>query len=402
MLIQKGIQILLDNPNEIVPSEDLQICKDHQSFFKKICAFCSFSKEPEEFYCKIKLEKPLNFFIFDIQEKKQFDIALFNAGISSYDQLIHKNEIQNLKQQGNNPKDIAIKLGLYTQQDIDELILEAIGEGLENNEQFSITIDFWEKSKTTTYLKRAIQILENLNLQNSIIIFPSNKANIVKLPEEDQMNAQKFLASDDVINQQATALKMDVIDMIRKSYFPEYKDVQIKRILNNLIKPLQAIPFSGEIVYFSDNHTDLQQFANKFGKQMSKVNIYCDANDIPKYYNIGGLTGGQVLKMSSDEKRQITHRIKAFISNNYIFTETQSSVLEKSYTEINLPIELDFKLIDPNDDHNQTGSIQVIFQDENGCFVQQLSIKSHDVNDMHEPSVSLSVQTMNLTELPKE
>ena len=83
----------MENPNGVLQPENLKICETHKYFYKGSCVFCVPSKEPEEFYCKVNLEKPLNIFILDVKENRCDDRELFNAGISSYDQLIHQKEI---------------------------------------------------------------------------------------------------------------------------------------------------------------------------------------------------------------------------------------------------------------------------------------------------------------------
>ncbi|CAD8094915.1 unnamed protein product [Paramecium primaurelia] len=402
MIIQKGNKIQIDNPNEELDKEVLQNCKTHEAFFRSYCTFCYPSKDPEEFYCQSDQEKPINYFILDFQENKYLDNQLYNAGISSYDQFLHKDQIANLKnKQGTDPKDIAIQLGLYTQQDVEELIDRAVQENWQDLQEFSVTVDFWEISQTKTFFNRAEQILEYLNLHNSIIIYPSKRAQFIKMLEINQKQASRFLASFQIIDQQASQLKSDTIQIQRKSSLPEYADGQQKRILNSLLKTTQYFPFGGEIVYFTDDYKDLQTIAFKFGKQSTPFNIYCDPKDIDKYYNVAGLSGGKVYSYFSEEKRQITHKLRAIISNNYIFTESQTNKFEKFYTDINFPIDLDYELKDPTND-NPGGCLQVILEDDDGYYVEQKIIQMNSNDDLHEPSVSLSQETLNLTDLPKE
>ncbi|CAK59414.1 unnamed protein product (macronuclear) [Paramecium tetraurelia] len=404
MIIHKGNKIQIDNHHEDLDQEVFSICQTHKCFYRSFCTFCDPEKDPEEFYCQSSQEKPVNYFVMDIEEASYFDNQYFNAGISSYDQLIHKDKIAELqKNKANDPKDIAIQLGLYTKQDVKQLIDKAVLDNWQEQQEFSVTVDFWEISKTKTFINRAEQILEDLNLQNSIIIFPAKKSILIKVSELYQQQNSKFLASYQIIDKQAGLLKAETAQIAKKDSLPDYDDqkAQYKRILNVLLKPTQQFPFPGEIVYFVDQYKDIYAPAQKFGKQQTQLNIYCNPKDVNKYYNTAGVTGGKVHEYSSQEKRQITLKLRAIISNNFIFTETQSDRFEKFFTEINFPFDLEYELRDPRN-HDTFGCLQVIIQDENGCFIEQKILEMGSNNDLHEPSVSLSEETLNLTIFSKE
>ncbi|CAD8162325.1 unnamed protein product [Paramecium octaurelia] len=404
MIIHKGNKIQIDNHEDDLKSEVFQICQDHKAFFRTFCAFCNPQKDPEEFYCQSSQEKPVNYFVMDVEEASYFDKQYFNAGISSYDQLIHKDTIAELqKNKSNDPKDIAIQLEMYTKQDVTRLIDKAVQDKWQEQQEFVVNVDFWEISKTQTFINRAEQILEDLNLQNSIIIYPAKKSILIKASESYQQQTSKFLASYQIIDKQAGLIKAETAQIAKKGRLPDYDDqkAQYKRILNILLKPTQQFPFPGEIVYFVDQYKDILPTAQKFGKQQTPLNIYCSPKDVNKYYNTAGVTGGKVHEYNSKEKRQIKLKFRAIISNNYIFTETQSDRFEKFFTEINFPFDLEYELRDPRY-NDANGCLQVIMQDENGCFIEQKILEMGSDNDLHEPSVSFSQETLNLTDLPKE
>lgn len=65
------------------------------------------------------------------------------------------------------------------------------------------------------------------------------------------------------------------------------------------------------------------------------MHIFCLENNLPNYYNIGGLTGGIVSKIETEKLESPLYKIRAVISKEYKFVESDSNLLEMDVSDFN-------------------------------------------------------------------
>ncbi|KAM3136951.1 hypothetical protein pb186bvf_010864 [Paramecium bursaria] len=265
------------NISQNVPIKQPINCNICQRDMIQSCSFCTAEVETFEY----QSQDPTFFTLVVVDQIWPFDDKrLSNAGIHPHIQEQNNLQINYLLNQNKSPLEIAIQLGCYTQDDINDAITRQLKntQKQEQEQEYKFLLDLRKLSKkwhNNGLIDQLNTQLQQQRLPNVIILIPSNPP--VLLYEDQQV------VIENLEQYQSALQKIQKINTNTTPPVPTYFKNEQKFL---------KIPFVNEIILITNRSKEEQQFF--LFDYNCKLQVVCPPNLQKEYRSIARKTGGNI------------------------------------------------------------------------------------------------------------